>query len=191
MKDIYKKIIEKLLSPEVVAQFDFYGVTPVRYVDLYRGQYNAWENFDVVALPAVFVDWSADFTDPTQNESIVTVSLHLVYEQVSDTSNISSNQANALQFFDFINLVHKVVSTIQVSGTGKLKLKRQEPADLDRPGIVHILTYEASNYTMTVDKKETFDYIEADILDLNENGKLIQKADWLENGFEFDTMQSL
>lgn len=188
MKEIYKKIIKKLFAPEVVQQFNALGVSPVRYVDLFRGQYQAWEKFDVVPLPAVLVDWSADLTDPTQNESKLTVSLHLVYEQVEDTSSLSASQTNALKFFDFVDLVHSVVSSIQIDGSGKLKLRRQEPAELDNPGIVHVLTYETTYLAMETDVKQLYDYTEVDEIELNEKGKLLQKRNWDDIDFGFETI---
>lgn len=178
MKEIFQKIIEKLLSQEAVTLFNQLGVQPIKYIDLYRGQYANYENFDLVSLPAVLVDWSADLTDATSNESVLSISLHLIYEQVADTSSISANQDNALKFFDFIDIVHSLVVSIQGNGIGKLKLRRQEPAELDHPGIVHILSYEASYYSMQEDIKETFDYIEDTEVETDVTGKLIKKQNW-------------
>lgn len=190
MKEIYQKILEKLFSQEAIDLFNEYGVLPVKYVDLYRGQYLNYENFDVVALPAVLVDWSADLTDVTRNESIITISLHLIYEQIEDTSNLSVNQKNALKFFDFIELIHSLVSNIHGNGIGKLKLRRQEPAELDHPGIVHILHYEASYYAMEEDIKETYDYDQEGEGDLNLQGKLVERKNWADSedfGFDLNT----
>jgi hypothetical protein len=186
MKEIYQKIIEKLFSQEAIDLFSEYNVLPVRYVDLYRGQYLNYENFDVVALPAVLIDWSADLTDVTRNESIITISLHLIYEQVYDTSNLTTNQENALKFFDFIDIVHTLVSNIQGNGIGKLKLRRQEPAELDHPGIVHIMHYEASYYAMEEDVKETFEYSNEGEGDLNMHGKLVKQKNWGDNDYGLD-----
>jgi len=186
MKEIYKKIIDKLFSQQAIDLFDEHNVRPVRYVDLYRGQYLNYENFDVVALPAVLIEWSADLTDVTKNESIITISLHLIYEQVEDTSNLTTHQENALKFFDFIDIVHTLISDIQGDGTGKLKLRRQEPAELDRPGIVHIMHYEASYYAMEEDKKETFDYTNEGEGELNIHGKLVERKNWRGNDYDFE-----
>jgi len=185
MKEIYQKIIEKLFSQEVIDFFTDHDVEPVHFVDLYRGQYQSWENYDVPATPAVFVEFSSDLTDPTQNENTLTVSLHLVYEQVSDTSSLNPQLEDALKFFDFIDLVHSVVKDIQANGTGKLKLRHQENVDLSRPALVHLLTYTTTYFSMLEDIKDQFDYIDVDELNLDEHGKLKEKQDWGGNKFDF------
>lgn len=185
MKEIYKKIIEALFAAETIQAFNVVGVSPVKYVDLYKGQYLTWEKFDVAPLPAVFVDWSITLTDQEQNESLITVTLHLVYEQVLDTSNVAASQEHSLRFFDFIDLVHQAVSAIEVSGAGKLKMRTQEPSQLDRPGIVHTISYDAAFSGYTTNVQDEFNYTEEDELTLSESGNLIKKQNW-QNKVDFD-----
>jgi hypothetical protein len=175
MKEIYIQLIEKFLHLDTIAAFNLAGVPPVKYVDIYRGQYLDYEKVDVVPLPAILFEWSASITDKNLNDSMLIIKLHLVYEQVLDTSSLSSSQNDALKFFDFLSLVHSAVSTIQVEGSGKLKMRTQEQVELDRPGIVHLLTYETSFSGFEVDVASTFDWTEEDDIDFTEDGQLIQK----------------
>jgi hypothetical protein len=178
MKEIYKQIMEKLTSATTIALFETAGVQPVKFVDLYKSQYLDYSKFDITPLPAVFVDWNIIITNPTQNESMAMIMLHLDYEQVSDTSSISLQRDNALKLFDFINLVQQVVSTIQVEGSGKLKLRHIEPVQLDNTGQVILLTYETAIQTYQTNVYNQFDYADTTDVEVDINGGLVKKQTW-------------
>lgn len=178
MKEIYKQIIEKLTSPATIALFESAGVQPVKFVDLYKGQYLDYSKYEITPLPAVFMDWNIIITNPTQNESTAMIMLHLDYEQVSDTSSLSIQRDNALKLFDFIDLVQQVVSTIQVEGSGKLKLRNAEPVQLDNPGQVILLTYETAFQVYQNNIHNQFNYVDTIDVEVDINGGLVKKQTW-------------
>jgi hypothetical protein len=174
MKEIYQKIIEKLTSAATVALFQEAGILPVRFVDLYKGQYLDYSKFEITPLPAVYVDWKIIITNPTQNESTAMIMLHLAYETVPDTSSLSLQRNEALKLFDYINLVQQVVATIQVEGIGKLKLRNIEPVQLDNPGQVILLTYETAIQLYQSNVINQYELIDTTDAELEIDGGLVK-----------------
>ncbi|MBN2669974.1 MAG: hypothetical protein JXR60_12205 [Bacteroidales bacterium] len=150
MKNIFQVITEKLTNQQATDLLTSRNLPSVKYVDLYKGQYLSPELFDVMPLPAVLMGWSINHEDET-----ATVNLHLVYEQVQDTSNKSLSQDAALKFFDYLNSIHELVNEAESENTGKLEAISFEPIQLDRVGIAHMLNYKCA-YQDILDKVDPY-----------------------------------
>ena len=156
MKELYKNITEKLTNQAAIDLLATRNLKKVMYVDLYKGQYQNQAAFDVMPLPAVFFEWSINHEEET-----ATVNLHLVYEQVQDTSNRSASQEQSLMFFDYLNSIHELIKDCESINTGKLESISFDPIQLDSVAIAHQLNYRCS-YTDILDKKDPYIWSEGD-----------------------------
>ena len=152
MKNIYQECKAKLSSQEANDLLLGRELPKVRYVDLYKGQYLSPELFDVMPLPAVLIEWSINHIDET-----ATLSLHLVYEQLRDTSSLSASPVASLKFFDYINTIHELINGLESVNTGKLEPAGFSPIQLDRVATAHMLNYQCS-YQDILDKIDPYTY---------------------------------
>ncbi len=139
MKAFYNKLIDTLTSPEAIEKFTTNNVWAIVMVDLYRGQYLYEDSFEMLILPAVLLEYNIDY----ENHEAV-ISLHLCYEQVYETNNLSLAKDNALMFFDFVDTVYDLVYKMESTHTGKLKLLSEGQQRDDTPTNVHLLTFKCS-----------------------------------------------
>ncbi|MDD2984712.1 MAG: hypothetical protein PHQ74_15140 [Crocinitomicaceae bacterium] len=178
MKELYQKIIEILTSQLVKDEFVENGLKPIQTIDLYKGQYQAWEEFELIPLPAVLIDWSVFEGAQGNNKDNrqLSLTLHLIYEQVQDTSNFG-DLTTSLRFFDFIELVQKHIGNLKTEKVGNLIFISQQPVALDRPGIVHSISYNGVFYGFSTDPKDDFDYTAENESDLDLSGELVKSID--------------
>ena len=119
MKTFYNKTIEAFEKLENKAKFTDSDIAPVQYIDLYAGQEQFEENFELFSQPALLIDWDIDYqTDPPT----ATITFYACYEQMRDTSNISLNRELGLKFLDYVAIVDQIIQTIETEETGKLEL---------------------------------------------------------------------
>ena len=165
MKTFYKKLIEVFEKPENKAKFTDKGISPVSYIDIYAGQEQFEENFELFAQPALLVDWDVDYGGDTPT---ATVTLYCCYEQLRDTSNISLNRDLGLKFLDYIDCIDEIVQTIETEKTGKLNLVSEGFNKMDSIVDIYLLTYECSylGRKNPLSKYQAGDY---DTLDLKPN----------------------
>lgn len=140
MKAFYQKLIAEFAKPETIALFTGQNLAPVGYIDLYAGQDQDEENFELFTQPAVLVDWDIDYAEPVK----ATVNVYACYEQLRDTSNISLNRDLGLKFLDFIGCVDSVVSKIESETTGKMDIISEGFNKMDSIVDIYLLTYECS-----------------------------------------------
>ncbi|MDP2061323.1 MAG: hypothetical protein U1C58_06215 [Flavobacteriaceae bacterium] len=140
MKAFYQKLIAEFAKPEVQALFTGQNLTPVGYIDLYAGQDQNEENFELFTQPAVLVDWDIDYNDPAK----ATVNIYACYEQLRDTSNISLNRELGMKFLDFVSCIDAVVSKIESETTGKMEIISEGFNKMDSIVDIYLLTYECS-----------------------------------------------
>lgn len=164
MKSFYTKLITVFENPASKQLFLDQGINPIEYIDLYAGQDQFEENFELFARPALLVDWNIDHNDDTP---VVTVNLYCCYEQLRDTSNISLNRDLGLKFLDFVNIINQVAQTIETEITGKLTLVTEGFNKMDSIVDIYLLTYTCSG----IAQKNPQQYEEGDYntLDLNPN----------------------
>lgn len=163
MKAFYNKLIEAF---ELNENKDKFGDnTPVEYIDIYAGQDQFEENFELFQRPALLVDWDIDYSGDTPR---ATVTLYCCYEQLRDTSNISLNRDVGLQFLDYIETIDSIARTIESEETGKLELVSEGFNKMDSIVDIYLFTYECSfkGRKKPLDKYQAGDY---DTLDLSSN----------------------
>lgn len=171
MKDFYKKFIEAFKKVDNKEKFTTAGIAPVNYIDLYAGQDQFEENFELFAQPAILIDWDIDYkTDPPT----ATVTLYCCYEQLRDTSNISLNQDLGLKFLDYIDKIDQVARTIETERTGKLEIVTEGFHKMDSIVDIYLLTYECS---FTGRKNPLRNYQEGDYNTLDLRGTLKHEFD--------------
>lgn len=167
MKEFYKKLIEVFTSNKIKNEFGNNGVSPVEYIDLYAAQEQFEENFELFAQNAVLVEWSVDYGGDVP---IATITLYCCFEQLRDTSNISSNTELGLNFLNYIDAVDYAAQTIETEKTGKLELVSEGFHKMDSIVDVYLLTYECS-YSGRKNPRETNQEGSYDKLDLKGNLK--------------------
>ena len=167
MKTFYNKLIEVFEKPENKAKFTDQNIAPVEYVDIYAGQDQFEENFELFSRPALLVDWDLNYQSDTPT---ATVTLYCCYEQLRDTSNISMNRELGLKFLDYIDIIDEVATTIETEVSGKLELVSEGFNKMDSIVDIYLLTYECSysGRKNPLDKYQAGDY---DKLNLDGNLK--------------------
>ncbi|WP_413534057.1 hypothetical protein [Empedobacter brevis] len=170
MKNLYKKIISTFDKDEIIDRFVSKQITPVKYIDIYAEQYLDEENFELFSSTSLLVEWNIDHN---QNPAIATVTFHVCYEQLRDTSNISYNRELGLNFLDFIDLVNDVLLEIETESTGKLKLINEGFNQMDSIIDVYLLQYECSYFGKIKNPQDN--YLEGSYEKLNLEGNLVNK----------------
>lgn len=171
MKTFYNKTIEAFEKLENKAKFTDSNIAPVQYIDLYAGQEQFEENFELFSQPALLIDWDIDYqTDPPT----ATITFYACYEQMRDTSNISLNRELGLKFLDYVGVVDQIIQTIETEETGKLELVTEGFHKMDSIVDIYVFSYECSfkGRKNPLSKYQAGDY---DTLDLN--GKLVIEFD--------------
>jgi hypothetical protein len=157
MKTFYKKLIEFFEKPENKAKFTEKDISPVSYIDIYAGQEQFEENFELFAQPALLVDWDVDYGGDAPT---ATVTLYCCYEQLRDTSNISLNRDLGLKFLDYIACIDDIAGTIESETTGKLEIVSEGFHKMDSIVDIYLLTFECSfkGRKNPLDKYQAGDY---------------------------------
>lgn len=165
MQTFYKKVIEAFEKLENKAKFTAQNINPVQYLDLYAGQEQFEENFELFAQNALLIDWDIDHKSAPP---MATITLYCCYEQLRDTSNISLNRDLGLKFLDYVATIDGVVRTIESETTGKLELVSEGFHKMDSIVDIYLLTFECSysGRKNPLDKYQAGDY---DTLDLKPN----------------------
>lgn len=140
MKAFYLALMEKLEAAEFVQHLQNKGITPVRYIDLYRQQEYFEESFYLLGN-TVLVEWQIDHNDIP---AIATITLHCGYEQLQDTGNLSQNREHALRFFDYYKAIDQLARTIETAETGKLSLFSEGQDKMDSIIDMYLLTYQCT-----------------------------------------------
>lgn len=171
MNTFYKKTIETFEKSENKQKFLDKSISPVQYIDLYAGQEQFEENFELFAQPAVLVDWDVDYQP---QPPIARVTFYCCYEQLRDTSNISLNRDLGLKFLDYVAIIDEIAGTIESEETGKLEIISEGFHKMDSIVDIYLLTYECSfkGRKNPLDKYQTGDYET-----LNFQGKLVHSFD--------------
>lgn len=171
MKTFYNKLIEAFEAVENKAKFTDKNIAPVEYIDLYAGQDQFEENFELFTRPTLLVDWDIDHSGDTP---IATITFYCCFEQLRDTSNISLNKDLGLNFLDFIDCIDEIAQTIETEKTGKLEVVSEGFNKMDSIVNVYLLTYECSYVGR---KSPRGDYQEGDYNTLDLKGNLVYDLD--------------
>ena len=127
MKTLYKTLLEKLTSDDTKQLLSAAGLPPVKYVDIYEGQYYNQQKFEGLVLPAVLIEFSIDklrLTEPGQ----LSLTLHILYEQTEllyEQTEPGDDHApridRALKYLDFAEKIYELVKDTEIENTGSLK----------------------------------------------------------------------
>lgn len=120
MENLYLKIAETIGRNE--ALFTAAGVPVPQTVDIYLGQPSAPDQFEF-ALPAVFVDYSADY-----EAGLLYVYLHVLQDFGYDTESFSPNSADGLSYFRFLTVLKRCLKGVKTPPVfGAFKLYQETP----------------------------------------------------------------
>lgn len=171
MKDFYNKIIEVFEKQETKDKFSEKEVSPVQYIDIYAGQEQDEDNFELFAQNALLIDWDIDYQGDVP---IASITFYCCFEQMRDISNISLNRAMGLKFLDYIEVIDEIATTIESAKTGKLEIVSEGFHKMDSIVDIYLLTYECSY----VKRKSPLDeYQEGDYDKLNLKGNFTYEMD--------------
>lgn len=173
MINLYKKLITVFDKAETKEAFLDKNVRPVAYIDLYAGQEQFEENFELFAQPALLVDWDIDHT---QTPPIATLTCYCCFEQMRDTSNISLNRDLGLKFLDYVATIDEIITTIETISTGKPELISEGFHKMDSIVDVYLLTYEFSYTGRIKNPQGKYQEGEYDTLAIQTN--LVKKFDF-------------
>ena len=166
MKTFYNKLIEAFAKDENKSKFTNQQIPAVEYLDLYAGQEQFEENFELFSRPTILAEWSIDYSGDI---AIATITLYCCYEQLRNTSNISLNKEMGLKFLDFIDCIDEICQTVETEKTGKLNLVSEGFNKMDSIVDIYLLTYEC-NYSGRKNPHDKYQAGDYDTLDLT--GKL-------------------
>lgn len=167
MNTFYKKLIAEFAKADNKEKFTSKDIASVSYIDLYAGQEQFEENFELFAQPALLVDWDIDYSGDIP---MATVTLYCCFEQLRDTSNISANTDLGLKFLEYVACINDIAITIESETTGKLEIVSEGFHKMDSIVDIYLLTYECSfkGRKKPLDKYKAGDY---DKLNLDGNLK--------------------
>lgn len=124
MESVYNKIVDTI--EQNAALFTEAGVSVPQTVDVYLGQPSAPDQFEF-ALPAVFVDYSADY-----DAELLYVYLHVLQDFGDDTENFAPNSSEGLSYFRFLTVLKRCLKGIKTPPVfGALKLYQETPVQTE------------------------------------------------------------
>lgn len=136
MKDYINHIIETIAAHS--ADFTNAGLTPPATINIHLGQPTRPEEFEF-ALPAVFIDYSADYDNGTFD-----LVLHVVQDFGDDTENYAPQRDMGLDFIKFLSVLKKCLYGLKMLPVFKpLRLYQELPMSPDF-FYYHLLTFRCS-----------------------------------------------
>lgn len=171
MEELIKKIYQVLDDNQSV--FTAAQLSPVKTIDLYKGQPINPEIFEFFETPALFLNHNITWSLVGKTyQGELTIEAHLLIDSPFEgTANIFTNHEEALRRNFYHKLVRKILDGIETNETTKLIRVSERPVDT---GVVvyHILEYRCQifNYDVLGD-----DSILIDDAVVNITGKKIVK----------------
>lgn len=118
MKTLYNKLKNTFIdNPDIRMRYMDKGLRPIQHLDLYAGQDQNPEYYEINVYPAMYISFQIDHR---QSPNLATITVRLCYEQLRDTSSVGLNPEDALKFFDMIELTDEILQTIETERFGKL-----------------------------------------------------------------------
>ena len=136
MKNYLNYIIETIAAHS--SEFENAGLTPPQTIDIYMGQPTNQDDFEF-ALPAVFIDYSADYDGETFD-----LILHVVQDFGADTENFSPEREKGLSFITFLSVLKRCLYGVKMLPVFKpLRLYQEVPMPPDLY-YYHLLTFRCN-----------------------------------------------
>lgn len=125
MKALIENILTALTDDRANQLFQQYGLTPPAVDDIYLGQPD--DPDCEFALPAVFVDYNADFTNETCR-----IFVHVLQDYMQDTDNLSPVRDAGMQHLDFLKVVRHLLRGLRTPPMfGALQMEMEAPVVSD------------------------------------------------------------
>lgn len=141
MKAFYNQLISTFITPETKGKFTSKGIIPIKHIDLYAGQDFNENSFETHGYPALFIQWSINYST---TPAVATITFKICNEQLRDVSSISQSREKGLKFMDLINITDSIIKTIETEHTGKLTLLSEDFNIEDTIVDTYTLVYQCS-----------------------------------------------
>lgn len=125
-------------------KFEDAGLNGNFFIDVYRSQPLEPELYEYFSLPAIFVDYSI-LGQGKNNPRKVSITLHVVTDEMPDISNISLQKSDGLKRFLYNLLIQEVIEGRQLGNTKPLTFIEEHPID-ESVINYHVQTYEFEAY---------------------------------------------
>lgn len=109
-------------------KFEQYNLSSDWFIDVYRSQPLEPELYEYFSLPAMFVDYQ--LTGQGKNKTrLVTMTLHIVTDEMPDASNISIQRDSGLKRFLYHTIIQKILEGSQLGNSSPLKFVSENIVD--------------------------------------------------------------
>lgn len=105
------------------------GILPISFLDVYRSQPLDPELYEYFSLPAIFVDYTMQGKGINQPR-IITITIHVVTDDMPDTSNISEQKSAGINRFMYNLLIQQILEGCKLGHTTALKFITEESIDI-------------------------------------------------------------
>lgn len=110
------------------AKFEKYNLLSTFFIDVYRSQPLEPQLYEYFPLPAIFVDY--DIQGQGKNKPrLVTMTLHIVTDEMPDASNISLQQDTGLKRFLYHYIIQEILEGNRLGNTTALKFISENIVD--------------------------------------------------------------
>ncbi|MDL2289891.1 hypothetical protein LJB95_00615 [Paludibacteraceae bacterium OttesenSCG-928-F17] len=100
-------------------EFEKRGLSGNFFIDVYRSQPYEPELYEYFSLPAIFVDYSMVGQGKKQSR-LITLTLHIVTDELPDASNISEQRDDGLKRFLYNLTLQKILEGSRLGDTSQL-----------------------------------------------------------------------
>lgn len=112
--------------------FEAAGVKPIAFIDRFRGQPLSPEKFEYYDLPALFIQRNIKWERVGRHYNAkAQLRFHLVADPTWDTSSISTNRDEALEYFTLLDQVRNVLDNFKTEYTSTLFRDEDDEMDAD------------------------------------------------------------
>ena len=122
------------------------GLQPVRQCDIYMGQADDAESFELF-LPGVFVDWNITPGEPGEQD-ILLVDFHVLQEPGTNSENYSERLTESMQYLQTLKTVKYLMNRLRSTTSTPLTYNGE------RPRITPFFKYHIVTYKCFIDSDE-------------------------------------
>ncbi|OFX62710.1 MAG: hypothetical protein A2066_18955 [Bacteroidetes bacterium GWB2_41_8] len=119
-------------------------LSPISFIDIYRSQPLEPQLYDYFPLPALFVDYSMQGKGINQPR-LITMTLHVVTDELPDASNISEQKTAGLNRFLYLLFIQQILEGSKLGKTSALKFISEGVVDIPVANY-HTQSYEFEAY---------------------------------------------
>lgn len=124
--------------------FETAGLSGDFFIDVYRTQPFEPELYEYFSLPALFIDYSMTGQGKKQPR-LVTMTIHIVIDELPDVSNISEQKNEGLKRFLYCLMLQEVLEGATLAGSSQLEFLTESPLD-ERVVNYHMQSYQFEAY---------------------------------------------